>query len=79
MKKPCLTTVICAFLLFICNGIQAQTTQTKLNQVELMKQWLGTWQGDIGKDTVDLWEGKLYGKAVIINVYQVIKGKKYDS
>lgn len=79
MKKVCLTAVICVFLLFISNGILAQSTQTKLNQVELMKQWLGTWQGDIGKDTVQLWESKLYGKAVVINVYQVINGKKSDS
>lgn len=65
-------------LLIGSNRIQAQTEQTKLNQVELMKQWLGTWQGDIGKDTVEIWEGRLYGNAVIINVFQVINGKKSD-
>ena len=26
-------------------GIQAQTTQTKLNQIELVKQWLGRCHG----------------------------------
>ena len=78
MKKLCLTVVILVFLLFISNGMLAQSTQTKLDQVELMKQWLGTWQRDIGKDTVELWEGTLYGKAVIINVYQVINGKRSD-
>ena len=65
-------------LILCSNWIQAQSTQTKLDQVELMKQWLGTWQADIGKDTVELWEGKLYGEAVVINVYQIINGKKSD-
>jgi hypothetical protein len=79
MKKLCLTTLIFVFLLFSFKGIQAQTTQTKLNQVELMKQWLGTWQNDAAKDTVDIWEAKPYGKAIIATVYRVIKGVKSDS
>ena len=79
MKKLSLTTLIFLFLLFSFNGIQAQTAQTKLNQVELAKQFLGTWQGNTGKDTVQMWEGKPYGKAVITNVYMVINGIKTDS
>ena len=79
MKKLCLTTLIFVFLLFSFKGIQAQTTQTKLNQVELVKQWLGTWQNDAAKDTVDIWEAKPYGKAIIAAVYRVIKGVKSDS
>ena len=47
MKKICLTTAIAVFLLFCSNGIQAQTTQTTLNQIELMKQSVGTWQKDV--------------------------------
>jgi hypothetical protein len=43
MKKICFTTTIVIFLLLCTNGIQAQTTQTKLNQVELMKHFIGTW------------------------------------
>jgi hypothetical protein len=79
MKKLSLTALILVSLLFISVGIQAQATQTKLNQLELAKQFLGTWQGDTGKDTVQMWEGKLYGKAVMTNVYTVIKGVKSDS
>jgi hypothetical protein len=78
MKRNFLSMAIIVFLLICSNRIQAQTTEPKLNQVELMKQWLGTWQADIGKDTVEFWEGKLYGEAVVINVYQVINGKKSD-
>jgi hypothetical protein len=79
MKKILLTTVIFVFLLFISIGIQAQSTQTKLNQVELMKQWIGTWQTNADKDTVWTWEVKPYGKALIGSVTYDVKGKKYDS
>jgi hypothetical protein len=36
--------LIVLFLLFCSNGVKAQTMQTKLNQVELMKQWIGSWR-----------------------------------
>ena len=35
MKKSCITTMILTFLLLLSNGLQAQNTQTKLNQVSL--------------------------------------------
>jgi hypothetical protein len=58
MNKICLTTTIAVLLLLSTNGIQAQTTQTKLNQVELNKQFLGTWKAEIGKDTSFIMETK---------------------
>jgi hypothetical protein len=78
-KSFYLTTVMFVFLLICFNGIQAQTNQTKLNQLESAKQFLGTWQTNMGKDTVEMWEGKTYGKTLIVNVYMVIKGVKSDS
>jgi hypothetical protein len=44
MKTLCLNAIISVFLLVNSNGILAQATQTKLNQVELMKQWIGSWR-----------------------------------
>jgi hypothetical protein len=79
MKAFCLTTTFALFVLFIPTGIKAQTTQIKLNQVELVQQWLGTWQNDANKDTIDIWEVKPYGKAIIAKVYRIIKGFKSDS
>lgn len=73
MKKNYLTTVIAAFLLICSNGIQAQTN---LNQVELLKQFLGKWQTNMGKDTVEVWETQQYGNALVMNVSQIIKGLK---
>lgn len=78
MKTLYLTLTVVVLLLLYTNGIQAQTTQTKLNQVELAKQFLGTWQLDRNKDTVNILEAKPYGKAFIMTNYQVIKGNKSD-
>ena len=44
MKTIRLTTIFAVFLLFCVSGVQAQTTETKLNQVELYKQFIGTWK-----------------------------------
>jgi hypothetical protein len=35
--------------------------QTQLNQVELMKQFIGSWTGELGNDTTFFWEAKPYG------------------
>ena len=78
MKKNCLILTAVVFLVICINGIQAQTTKSTLNQVELMKQFIGTWNGVIGKDTVEVWETKPYGEALIINVSRIIKGTKSD-
>jgi hypothetical protein len=60
MKALCLNTMVVVFLSLCTNVIQAQTTQTKLNQVELMKQFLGTWKGEMGKDTAFVMEIKSF-------------------
>lgn len=42
------------------NETQAQTLRTNLEQIELMKQFLETWQCEFGKDTVVIFETKAY-------------------
>ncbi|MBN1789387.1 MAG: hypothetical protein JW830_02745 [Bacteroidales bacterium] len=78
MKKIGLTMTIAVLLLICANGILAQTAQTQLNQVELIQQFLGTWNCDINKDTVEVWECIPYGKTHTTTVSQIIKGKKSD-
>ena len=75
MKKFCLTTAIAVFLLFLLNGLRAQTTQTKLNQVELMKQFAGSWKCDMAEDTTKFWESKSYGTGLEGNFKYVSKDK----
>ena len=61
MKKSFLIIVIVGFLAIGLTEIQAQTTQPKLNQVELFKQIIGNWKVDMAKDTVLYWDAKEFG------------------
>jgi hypothetical protein len=56
MKKTSLKVVGAVFLMILSNGIMAQNTSSALNQVELMKQFLGNWKVELGKDTTQLTE-----------------------
>ena len=76
MKKFCSATVIAIFFLVCSTGIHAQTAKTQINQLELMKRFIGTWQINVGKDTVEVWDCQPYGEGFIINVYRIIKGEK---
>jgi len=55
--------------------IQAQTTKTKLNQVDLMKQFVGTWEAEIGKDTSAYWDMDPYGSGYVASLKYITKGK----
>jgi hypothetical protein len=68
-------------------GVQAQTTQTKLDQVELTKQFIGTWKTEYGKDTIGILNARPFGngserdiiistKGVVINSVKALFG--YD-
>ncbi len=56
-------------------SVKNTETSNQLNQVELMKQFIGTWGGEVGKDTTFLWEGKPYGTAIDANMKLMTKGK----
>ena len=77
MKKICLTITIVVFLLFLFSGVQAQTTQTKLNQVELFNQspLIGSWKYEYGKDTTGYVDFILYGTGIDAIGKLVSKGK----
>jgi hypothetical protein len=74
MKTFFSTTVIAVLLFFCTNGIQAQTKQAKLNQAELMKQFIGTWK-NVDNDTTCIWECKSFGSALEFTIKTETKGK----
>ena len=76
MKTFWLTMSIVVFLLLSTIGIKAQTTNTKFNQMELMKQLIGTWQRTTDEGTVEILEIKLFGDAVIETFTYEFKGEK---
>jgi len=75
MKKFCLA-ITALLLLIFCAGLKAQTVPARLDQQKLMQQYLGTWQANAGKDTLEVWDFQQFGKTLIINTSNVIKGKK---
>jgi hypothetical protein len=79
MKKPCLTAVICVFLLFISDGILAQSGQTKLNQVELMKKCIGSWKIELPEGEAMIMEVKPFGSAMVGNTKFISKDTAFDS
>lgn len=74
MGKFCLISAFAVFFLFCVNEIQAQTTQNKLNQVELMKQFTGTWKSE-RNDTTTIIEDNLFGDGHIVYMKTETKGK----
>jgi hypothetical protein len=79
MKKACLVSAIVASFLLCSNRTEAQTTQTQLNQVDLMKQFLGSWKCELDKGKMCYMDVKLYGSAYEEKRKYVKKDKTFDS
>ena len=79
MKIFSANVLIVLFLLINTNSMQAQTTHTKLNQVELMKQFIGTWKCEFGEGTIFTSENRPFGNGMICISQIVTKGKIVDS
>lgn len=75
MKKISLVFAIASFLLICSDSTVAQNTQTKLNQVELMKKFLGSWECDVSKDTIAYWDFRPFGTGLECYVKYVTMGK----
>ena len=67
------------FQLIIIAGIQAQDSQSKLNQIELMKQFIGTWKCELGRDTFLITETKPFGTGMISKSQIFTKDNVIDS
>jgi hypothetical protein len=77
MKRYYLIATPAVCFLFCLNGVQAQTTQTQLNQPELIKQFIGSWTAEMGKDTTVFCEYKLFGSGMEDYMKAITKGKIY--
>jgi hypothetical protein len=76
MRKFCLITSILVILLICSRGLDGQIITNNLDQLKLGQAFVGNWQLNIGKDTVEMAEIQRYGKAFVNNVFVVINGKK---
>ena len=67
--------MITGFLTIGLSEVQAQTNQPNLNQTELIKQFIGSWKFDSGKDTTGFSEFKPFGTGLEGYWKIVTKGK----
>lgn len=78
MKKIYTLTVIVLLFVLCIQRLQAQTKPSGLNQVELMKQFIGTWENTTNKDTVYTAEFKPYGNGGLeFRLRSVAQGKDW--
>ncbi|MDL2315150.1 hypothetical protein LJC16_02710 [Bacteroidales bacterium OttesenSCG-928-C19] len=73
------TTLIIGFILISIFELQAQATDYKLNQTDLMKKFVGGWKCELGKDTVLLSEYIAFGSGLVCNSQIVANGKILNS
>jgi hypothetical protein len=79
MKISCKTILIYGFILISINTILAQKVENKLNQVDLMKQFVGSWKGEVGKDTIIIGDNTAFGTGLVCNSQIIVKGKIINS
>nr|WP_320038400.1 nuclear transport factor 2 family protein [uncultured Bacteroides sp.] len=48
---------------------------TEMNQRELLKLFSGSWKGELGKDTFEIWNNKITDNSLEINYKDITKGK----
>jgi hypothetical protein len=79
MKPFCKTILIGGFVLISTIGLQAQTTENRLNQVDLMKKFVGRWKCELGKDTVIIGDNVAFGSGLICSSQIIANGKILNS
>ncbi len=79
MKKITKLVLFSLLILFNMNKIQSQTTNTKLDQVELMKKFIVNWKGEFGDNSIFMSENKQFANGIISNSYITTDGKIIES
>jgi len=79
MKTFYKTILIVGFFIIGTFGLNAQSTQNNLNQVDLMKKFIGRWKCDLGKDTVLISDNIAFGTGLICSSQIIANGKVLNS
>jgi len=79
MKTIYKTILIAGFVLIGAFDLQAQTTDNKLNQVDLMKKFVGRWKCELGKDTILISENIAFGTGLVCSTQIKANGKILNS
>ena len=76
MKNKTFLIGLFLILFFSAGPATAQNTDQTINQQELVKKFIGTWNMQVSKDTIEVWEFKPYGKSYQLLVDYLIRGEK---
>lgn len=79
MKTFYKTILIAGFTLICTFELQAQMTGDKLNQVDLMKKFVGHWECKLGKDTISINENIAFGTGLVCSSQAIVNGKIINS
>ena len=79
MKTFCRTILIVGFMVIGMFGLHAQTNDNKLNQVDLMKKFVGRWKCELGRDTVLISDYISFGTGLVCNSQIIANGKILNS
>jgi hypothetical protein len=79
MKTFCKTILIVGFVLIGTIELHGQTADNKLNQVDLMKKFIGRWKCELGKDTVIIGDNIAFGTGLVYNSQIIANGKILNS
>lgn len=79
MKTILRTTIIAIFVSISISDIKAQPKLDHLDQVELMKQFIGTWKCELSKDTFLISENIPFGTGMFSRSQIVTKSINLDS
>ena len=79
MKK--ISALFIAGLITLCFsiGLHAQSSEQELDQAELMKQFIGKWVAEAGKDSTWLWEITPSNNGYVHAFYLKVKGKTVET
>lgn len=79
MKNTSIKILIILFMLISMNHLEAQVLKIELNQVELMKKFIGSWKGEFGEGSVFTSENNAFGDGIISNSQIITNGKIIES
>ena len=79
MKSSLNILIIIGFILINISELFTQTEGVKLNQVELMKQFIGTWKGEFGEGIQIISKNKEFSNGLICTSDIVKDGKTIES
>lgn len=75
MRKSINYILCLSLLLYLSQNLISQSTDDELDQVELMKQWIGTWKCEIANDNIIIWDLKPFGKGYELYYKNIANGK----